>query len=60
MNNHTNLMIWTLSKMDIVGKIEKTLQSLYDYFSHGVRRTQEFLEVVDIEETSGEAHYFKC
>jgi hypothetical protein len=60
MNNHTNLMIWTLSKMGIVGKIEKTLQSWYDYFSHGLKRTQEFLELVDIQKTSGGAHYFKC
>jgi len=42
-------MIWTLSKMDIVGKIEKILQSWYDYFSHGLKRIQEFLELVDIQ-----------
>jgi len=52
MNNHTNMMIWTLLKMGIVGKIEKTLQSLCDYFSHGLKRTQEFLETIDIQETN--------
>ncbi len=46
-------MIWTFSKMGIVGKIEKTLQSWYDYFSHGLKRIQEFLELVDIQKTSG-------
>jgi hypothetical protein len=61
MNNHTNLMIWTLSNMGIVEKIEKTLQSLYDYFFHGLKRTQKFLELVNIQETNGGgAHYFKC
>jgi len=35
--------------MDIVGKIEKILQSWYDYFSHGLKRIQEFLELVDIQ-----------
>ncbi len=45
-------MIWTLSKMGIVGKIEKTLQSWYDYFSHGLKRIQEFLELVDIQKTN--------
>ncbi len=52
-------MIWTLSKMGIVGKIEKTLQSWYDYFSHGLKRIQELLELVDIQKTSwggGEGH----
>ncbi len=56
MNNHTNLMIWTLLKMGIVGKIEKTLQSWYDYFSHGLKRIEEFLELVDIQKTSGGGH----
>jgi hypothetical protein len=38
--------------MGIVGKIEKTLQSWYDYFSHGLKRIQEFLELVDIQKTN--------
>ncbi len=52
-------MIWTLSKMDIVGKIEKKLQSWYDYFSHGLKRIQEFLELVDIQKTSGGGTLFQ-
>ncbi len=52
-------MIWTLSKMGIVGKIEKTLQSWYDYFSYGLKRIQEFLELVDIQKTNGGGTLFQ-
>jgi len=41
----------TLSKLAIVGKIEDVLQSLYAYFFHSPKRTQEFVELVDIMET---------
>jgi hypothetical protein len=32
--HHTNLVVQTLFKMGIIGKIENVLQSFYDYFFH--------------------------
>jgi hypothetical protein len=44
----------SLSKLAIVGKIEDVLHSLYVQFSHNLKRTQEFVEQVDIVETKGQ------
>jgi hypothetical protein len=53
MNHRTNLVVQTLSKMGIVIKIKDVLQSLYAYFSHNLKRSQEFVDLVDIVETKG-------
>jgi len=54
MNHWANLSMQSLSKLIIVGKIEDVLQSLYVQFSHNLKRTQEFVELVDIVETNGQ------
>jgi hypothetical protein len=48
MSHHTNLAMQILSKLVIVGKIEDVLQSLYAYFFHSPKRTQEFVELANI------------
>jgi hypothetical protein len=53
MTHRTNLVIQTLSQMGIVRKIEDVLQNLYAYFFHSLKRTQEFVDLVDIVETKG-------
>jgi hypothetical protein len=53
MSHHTNLVVQILSKLAIVGKIEDVLQSLYAYFSHSLKRTQEFVELFNIVEIGG-------
>jgi hypothetical protein len=46
MSHHTNFGVQTFSKMGIVKKIENiVLQSLYAYFSHSLKRTQEFVKL---------------
>jgi len=54
MNQQTILVVQTLSKLAIIGKIEDVLQSLYAYFSHSLKRTQKFVEMADIVETRGQ------
>jgi len=44
----------SLSKLTIVGKIEDVLQSLYVQTSHNLKRTQEFVEPLNIVETKGQ------
>jgi hypothetical protein len=58
MCHRTNLVVHTLSKMDIVGKIEDVLQSLYSYFFHSPKKSQESVKLVDIMEI-GEQQNFK-
>jgi hypothetical protein len=53
MSHHTNLVIQILFKMSIVKKIEDVLQSLYAYFFHSPKITQEFVDLVDIVEIRG-------
>jgi hypothetical protein len=48
MSHHTNLVIQTVFKLSIVKKIENVLQSLYAYFFRSPKRTQEFVDLVDI------------
>jgi hypothetical protein len=40
--------------MGIARKIENMLQSLYAYCSHSPKKTQEFVDLVDIVETKGQ------
>jgi hypothetical protein len=40
--------------MDIVGKIEDVLQSLYSYLFHSPKKTQESVKLVDIMEIRGQ------
>jgi hypothetical protein len=47
------LVMQTLFKMGIMGKIENVLQSFYDYFFHCPKRTQEFVELANMVETKG-------
>jgi len=54
MSHGTNLAVQTLFKMGIVRKIEDVLQSLYTYFSHSPKKTQKFVDLVDIVETRGQ------
>jgi len=54
MSHGTNLAVQTLFKMGIVRKIEDVLQSLYTYFSHSPKKTQKFVDLVDIVETWGQ------
>jgi len=51
--HHTNLVVQTLFKMGIIGKIENVLQSFYDYFFHHPKRTQEFVKLANMVETKG-------
>jgi hypothetical protein len=39
--------------MGIVRKIEDLLQSLYAYFSHSLKKTQKFFDLVNIVEIGG-------
>jgi predicted HAD superfamily hydrolase len=50
MNHHTNLVVQILFKIGIVDKFEDVLQSLYANFSHNPKKTQEFVELVNIME----------
>jgi hypothetical protein len=43
-----------LSKIDIVGKIEDVLQSLYSYLFHSPKKIQESIKLVDIMEIGGQ------
>jgi len=54
MNQHTILVVQTLLKLAIIGKIENVLQSLYAYFSHSLKRTQKFVKMANIVETGGQ------
>jgi hypothetical protein len=53
MSHHINLVVQILSKLNIVGKIEDVLQSMYAYFSHNPKQTEEFIELGDIVEIEG-------
>jgi len=53
MSHRTNLVIQFFKKMSIVKKIEDALQSLYAYFFHNPKITQEFVDLVDIVEIRG-------
>lgn len=48
MSHCTNLTVQTFFRMGIVRKIENVLQSLYAYFFRSPKRTQEFVDLVDI------------
>ncbi len=51
--HHTNLVVQTLFKMGIIGKIENVSQGFYDYFFHNPKRTQEFVDLANMVETKG-------
>jgi hypothetical protein len=54
MSHYTNLIVQTLSIMSIVRKIEDVLQSLYAYYFHSPKKTQEFVDLVNIVEIRGQ------
>ncbi len=54
MSNHINLIVQTLCKMGIVRKIKDVMQSLYAYFFHNLKRTQEFVDLAHIVEIRGQ------
>ncbi len=54
MCHHTNLVVQTLSKMDIVGKIKDVLQSLYFYLFHSPKKIQKSIKLVDMMEIKGQ------
>jgi hypothetical protein len=53
MTHHTNLIVQILSKMGIVRKIDDVLQSFYACFSHSPKKTQKFVDLVNIVEIGG-------
>jgi predicted HAD superfamily hydrolase len=50
MSHHVNLVVQIFSKLNIMGKIEDVLQSLYACFSHSSKKIQEFIELANIME----------
>jgi hypothetical protein len=46
----TNLAMQTNSNLGIVVKIEDVLYSLYFYFFHNLKKTYEFVKLIDIVE----------
>jgi hypothetical protein len=50
MSHYTNLIVQTLFRMGIVKKVENVLQSLYAYYFHNPKKTQQFVDLVDIVE----------
>jgi len=54
MSHGTNLAVQILFKMGIMRKIEDVLGNLYTYFSHNPKKTQKFVDLVDIMEIGGQ------
>jgi hypothetical protein len=48
-----NLVTQTLSKLSLVAKFEKLLQSMYVYFFHSPNKHMEFTKLAEILETKG-------
>jgi hypothetical protein len=57
MNHYTSLVMQTLSKLSIVGKIANVLQSFYAYF-HSPKKTLEFAKLANIVKTKHEVDAF--
>jgi hypothetical protein len=53
MAHRCSLAFKTLSGMDIFASIEKMLQKTYSFFSHSLRRLEEFFRLTDVIETKG-------
>jgi hypothetical protein len=49
----TNLVIQTLSHLQMVSIIEGLFQTLYNYFSKSPKRHLEFFKLVELMETKG-------
>jgi hypothetical protein len=54
MSYRTNLVVQTLSQVSLVTRIEELLQGLYSFFSHSLKRNQEFADLANIVETTSQ------
>jgi hypothetical protein len=52
--HHTTIVIQTIFKLSVMENVEYMLQNLYVYFSHNLKKTQKFIELVGIVETKGQ------
>jgi hypothetical protein len=53
MVHRTNLVVQTLSHLQMVSKIECLFQTLYNYFSKSLKRHLKFMKLAKLMETKG-------